>query len=138
VAAVSNDAFVARYTKTGELRWVKTFGTTGDQLATYVAKTTGGDVLVGGPFDGTFSTGSTLFNSAGSTDVFVVRLSGNGAVRSAQHASGSGEETLAGVASFNGNLVVAGTSGSAGQLTFPDGTKRTTPGSADGFIYQQP
>jgi hypothetical protein len=137
VAAVGNDAFVARYSKTGALRWVKTFGTTGDQSATCVSKTSSGDVLVAGPFDGTFSAGSSLFNAVGSTDIFVVRLSGSGALLAAQRVSGSGEEILAGVASFNDDVIVAGRTNST-ELTFPDGSKRTSAGLFDSFTYQQP
>ena len=137
VAAVDNDAFVARYSKSGQLRWVKTFGTTGDQTALDLTRTSSGDVLVNGKFDGTFSTGSTVFTAVGVADIFVVRLSGSGQLLSAQRVRGSGEQTPSGIASFNDGLILTGKTNSA-EVTFPDGTKRTPFGTEDGFIYQQP
>jgi hypothetical protein len=137
VAAVGSDAFVARYTKTGQFRWAQTFGTTGDQVAAHLARISSGDILVCGSFEKTFSAGSTLLSPIGSFDIFVVRLSGSGAVLAVKRVGGSGEEQVADIASSNNALIVAGTSSSA-QLTFPDGTSRAPFGSTDGFLYRQP
>lgn len=137
VAAVGSDAFVARYTKTGQFRWVQTFGTTGDQSATHLSRIDSGDILVCGSFSTTFSAGSTLLSPLGSFDIFVVRLSGGGAVQAVKQLGGSGAEEVADVASSNGAIIVAGTTGSA-QFTFPDGTSRAAFGSSDGFLYRQP
>jgi hypothetical protein len=137
VAAVGNDAFVARYTKAGQFRWAQTFGTTGDQAATHVARTSAGEILICGSFEKTFSAGSKLLNPIGGFDIFVVRLSGSGAVLAVKQVGGLGTEEIADVASSNNGLIVAGTTGSA-QLTFPDGTSRTAFGNPDGFLYRQP
>lgn len=137
VAAVGNDAFVARYTKTGQFRWAQTFGSTGDQVAAHLARSGSGDILVCGSFEKTFSAGSTLLSSLGAFDIFAVRLSGSGAVLAVKQLGGSGSEELADVASSNGALIVAGTTASS-PFTFPDGTTRTTFGTVDGFLYRQP
>jgi hypothetical protein len=137
LAAVDNDAFVARYTKTGELQWVKTFGTTGDQAATELTHTAAGDILVAGTFNGTFSAGSTVLTTSGFLDMFVVRLSGGGTVLAVKRARGNQDELPSAIASSNGALIVVGTTGS-NPVTFPDGTQRTLFGAQDGFIYQQP
>jgi len=137
VAAVGSDAFVARYTKAGQFRWVQTFGTTGDQTATHLARSGSGDILVCGSFENTFSAGSTLLSARGAFDLFAVRLSGSGSVLAVRQLGGSGSEELADVASSNGALIVAGTTGSS-QFTFPDGTTRTAFGTVDGFLYRQP
>jgi len=137
VAAVATDAFVARYSKTGQFQWVKTFGTSGDQAATELARTSSGDILVGGTFDNSFTAGSTVLTTSGHTDTFIVRLSGGGQVLAVKRVAGIQDEVPTGIASFNDSVLLVGNTNST-EVTLPDGTKRTPFGSADGFIYQQP
>lgn len=137
VAAVGNDAFVARYSKTGQFQWVKTFGTTGDQSATQLVRTGSGNILVAGSFDGTFSAGSTVFNTAGNLDTFIVRLSGGGQILAVKSVSGPGADLPVGLGTSSDALIVAGTTDSA-DIKFPDATTRARRGNVDGFIYRQP
>jgi hypothetical protein len=130
------DAFVARYSEAGELRWVKTFGPGDLQIGVSVAPLAGGNILVCGQFINTITLGSKTLTAAGNTDIFVARLDGNGSLVSAIRYGGPGEEEGLMTTTTGSTAVVVGGTGSD-QIVFPDGT-RTRRGIFDGYIFQQP
>jgi trimeric autotransporter adhesin len=69
------DGFVASYTSAGTFRWVVRFGGTLTDQGLAVATSTN-DVFVTGNFNTSMTVGSsaTVYNSAGSTDVLVIKL----------------------------------------------------------------
>lgn len=76
------DIFIAKYSPSGTLLWGKTIGGAGQERATGLAIDDNGNVAICGFFGGTadFDPGSASFNltSAGSRDIFVVKLDANG------------------------------------------------------------
>ena len=131
------DAFVARYSEAGELRWVKSFGPGDRQVGLALASLSGGNILVCGRFEGTITLGSATLTSGGSVDTFIARLDGAGKVLSASQIGGFGEEFGWFVAAAGSTAIIAGGAGS-NPITFPDGTNRKRVGAFDGYIFQQP
>ncbi|MCB9756375.1 MAG: hypothetical protein H6713_41175 [Myxococcales bacterium] len=75
------DAFVARYSPAGELRWSLQLGVTGVQLGRALALTPDGDVLVAGLTSGALELGEHQLDSGSLEDIFLARLSPEGAPR---------------------------------------------------------
>jgi hypothetical protein len=136
-ASGDNNAFVARYTTAGALRWVKTFGPGDKQTGRGIARLAGGRILVCGEFLNTITLGSKTFTSTGSTDVFIARLDGNGNVLSASQLGGTGSDEAAMGATTGTTAIVIGSTES-GQMMFPNGSHRKKFGPVDGYIFQQP
>lgn len=137
IAAVGIDAFIARYSKAGELRWVVTMGGADDQLVSGLSRLGSGDIVACGTFSTVVTVGSKSLDAVGSTDAYFVRVSGDGEVLSADRVGGSNEEEAAGITTSNGIVVVVGTTKS-NDTAFPDGSQRPLSGSIESFIYQQP
>ncbi len=137
LSSVNTDGFVARYSKTGELRWVTVLGGASDQLVTNVVHTGTGEILVCGTFLSVITAGSKTLIASGGVDSSFIRLSGGGQVLSASTVAGTVEETTAGIATAGGAAIIVGTTRSS-DLAFPDGTHRSLFGAMDAFIYQQP
>ena len=131
------NAFVARYTEAGAMRWAKSFGPGEDQKGLSIAPLAGGNILVCGQFSGTMTLGSKTLTAAGNVDIFIARLDGDGKVLSASRIGGPGEEFGLFTATTGSTAIIAGGSGSD-QITFPGGTHRARRGSFDGYIFQQP
>ena len=72
----SYDLFVAKYTASGAYFWARHFGGTGLVVGQSVAVDANGDVAVTGYFTGTVDFGGGPLTSAGSYDIFVMKLSG--------------------------------------------------------------
>src|SRR5262249_15044302 len=79
-SAGGRDAFVARFDATGKALWGKRFGDTRDQIADSVAFVRGGDIVVGGGFDGIIDLGTGPVGGGGIAK-FVSRLASNGTAR---------------------------------------------------------
>lgn len=131
------NAFVARYTKSGEMRWAKSFGPGNNQSGLSIARLSDGHILVCGQFETTIKLGSKTLTSAGNPDAFIARLDGDGNVISAGSIGGPGEE-FGIIATTDGStaIIVGGTGSDV--CTFPDGKHRNRIGSFDGYIFQQP
>lgn len=116
-SAGNNDAFVAAWGADGQLRWARRFGGPGQEFGAAVAVGADGDVTVTGGFDGTVDFGGGGLTSAGSYDVFVLRLSSAGAHRWSRRGGGPGDDSGAAVAmDAAGDVVVAGTISGAATL----------------------
>jgi len=112
-----NDAFVAMWSGDGQLRWVRRYGGTGHDFGQAVAIAEDGDVVVTGGFTGSVDFGGGALTSAGSYDLFVLRLSNGGAHRWSRRGGGTGDDSGAAVAvDLDGDVSVAGTISGAAEV----------------------
>src|SRR5436190_925899 len=83
-SGTSHEAFVARFTSTGDLRWVREVRGPSSE-ANAVAVDTNGDAFVTGQFEETTSFGTTNLVSRGGGDIFIAAgsVSGSNALRGA-------------------------------------------------------
>jgi len=79
--AGTGDLFVARLGPDGEGLWSARFGDNAEQQQVAAAISSSGDVFLAGSFAGTLALGGVPLVSAGDHDVFVARLSPDGAHR---------------------------------------------------------
>ncbi|MFN4908836.1 MAG: hypothetical protein ACK475_00625 [Bacteroidota bacterium] len=89
----SSDVFIAKLDNSGTTIWARSFGDTGDDYARGIDADADGNIYVSGVFSGTvrFDT-ITLTSLSGSKDIFLLKLSPQGAVVWAQSVGGPGEE----------------------------------------------
>jgi hypothetical protein len=126
-----SDIFVARYRPGGVLRWVRTYGGSGDDVARSVAVNPVGEIAVGGHFSGSVNFGGPVLNSAGSWDGFVFKVGPGGATRWAWALGGGGTDEVFGV-DFDPNYRVIVTGGFQGVANLGAGYYGSA-GSWDGF-----
>lgn len=92
------DVFVARYGDDGAFKGVTQFGGAGEEVGTTLARSSSGDVIVGGEFTGSasFGAGSTpiVLVSAGETDFFLAGLAPSLSLQWAVRGGGTGSEYL--------------------------------------------
>ncbi|MEP7122182.1 MAG: SBBP repeat-containing protein [Byssovorax sp.] len=77
-SAGGRDIFVAKFNALGVHQWSKSFGGAADQLGWSIAVDSMDSVLVMGDFEGSIDFGGKPLVSAGSGDIFVVKLDMNG------------------------------------------------------------
>src|SRR5439155_80341 len=106
----SYDLFVAKYTGSGAYFWARHFGGTGLVVGQSVAVDANGDVAVTGYFTGTVDFGGGPLTSAGSYDIFVMKLSGaDGSPLWAKRFGSPNDDIGYGVAvDAGGNVLVTG------------------------------
>ncbi len=103
------DVFVAKFDGNGTCLWSKRFGDANAQLGNSVAVNTAGDVVVVGTFTGAIDFGGGPLNSAGSSDLFVAKLSpAGGHVWSRRFGDGALQSARAVAVDPSGNIVVTG------------------------------
>lgn len=144
-SAGSYDIFVAKYSAAlGVFGWAKRMGGTGGDIGYDVTVDDSGNVVATGYFTGTvgFNPASTsvaynLASSAGSSDVFVLKLSASGSYVSAFRLGSTGSDVGYGVKTdASGNLYLAGKFSNTVNFN-PAGTttySSTSFGSADAFF----
>jgi hypothetical protein len=111
----SSDIFVAKYSPSGTGIWAARFGGAGDDQARAIAVDRNGDVLVTGYFSLSCAFGANSYTALGTTDAFVLKLSGaNGSVLwskqiGGQYGSGNLNNSGFGiVAATNGDVIATG------------------------------
>ena len=115
----SRDACVSKLSATGNVYWARNVGSTADDFATAIAVDGLGNVFVGGTFSGTadFDPGAGTFNrnTAGSADVFVLKLNSVVTFQWAATMGGINSDSLNGlvVDGFGSVLMVGGFAGTA-------------------------
>jgi hypothetical protein len=129
------DAWVASLDKAGQVVWAHALGGPGADEARSVAILLEGDVFVVGSFSGTADfdpgPGRTELASAGSTDVFVLRLTPRGELVWARRFGGPQEDTGLDIAVDSRGVYVAGSF----QGVMETGPSRlSSAGKADGFV----
>ena len=75
-----HDLFIARFDGNGNLSWSRSFGGPGADEPTWVRVDDWGNVWVTGSFQDTVDLGGNLVSSAGSHDIFVLKLDSSGDV----------------------------------------------------------
>ena len=113
LTATGQDAFVVKYDASGALVWVKSFAGANDVCAQELAVDASGNVHVLGYFGGTadFDPGVGVSNlvSAGSDDVFAVKLDSEGDLTWARSWGGTGADRGYGIAlDASGNVHTTG------------------------------
>jgi hypothetical protein len=105
------DAFVAKYSAEGALRWTRQLGSPEDEQASSVAADAEGNVYIAG-----WTNGLLGGSQAGSSDAFVAKYSAEGALRWTRQLGTSEPDSANGVATDrNGNVYISGsTDGSLG------------------------
>ncbi|HUT76943.1 MAG TPA: hypothetical protein VM285_04615 [Polyangia bacterium] len=107
-----NDGFVALFDEDGSCAWSARFGGPLDDGANAVAFDAAGEVIVTGSFQGTIQVGAETLVGAGSYDVPVIWLDGQGEPLRALRFGGPGFDVGFGIATGpGGTLVVMGASG---------------------------
>ena len=120
------DAFVAKVDPLGNVLWTVTFGGSGYDSATSMARDQNGNLYIAGVtysrdfpvkgsmqgFQGAVScTGTTI--QAGCSDAFVVKMDSTGAILYASYLGGTGDDGANGIAvGNNGNVYVTGSTSS--------------------------
>jgi hypothetical protein len=113
--------------------WAKRFGDGNAQGGWAVATDGGGDVVVGGEYEGTIDFGGGSLPNATNVDGFVAKLAGNNGNQIwAKRITGGGNERVLGVAvASNGDVLAVGSFD--GTLSL-DGQNESTAGSEDIFV----
>lgn len=131
------NAYVARYSKTGALRWVTTFGPGDSQNGRSICRISRNQVLVCGVFLNTITLGSTTLTTNGDLDAYFARLDGNGRVVEAGRVGGGGVEHAFSCAADGRTSMIVGDADSK-DLIFPGNIHRHKFGFIDSYIFQQP
>jgi hypothetical protein len=133
LSAGGQDAFVVRFDPTGAVLWSRRYGGAGEDAARGVDGGPGDAVYLAGKFTGGVAFGRVpLASAGGSTDVFVTRLSAQGAVEWARSAGSADDDEGAEIdVAPDGVAVVAGSF--TRTATFAGGTAGAQATSAGGF-----
>lgn len=133
-----DDGFVAKFSPSGALLWVRTLSGPGRDVVAGVGVGADGGVVVSGSFEGSaVPSGGSALVSAGGPDGFVASYGPNGSLRWAQRLGGAAVDGAREVAfGAGGEVYVAGFFG--GPAQFGSGAAQVTlPGNgavADGFV----
>lgn len=129
------DGFLAKYDgANGGLIWYMGIGGTGQDKVYSVAVDSNDDVVVTGYFNGSANFGGAPLTSAGATDVFLAKYSGNdGRYIWSKRVGGSGSDIGTGLApGISGGIVVIGTFISS--VNFGGGGTVQSAGGTDVFV----
>lgn len=109
------NAFVAKYSSSGSLIWVKQAGGTWDDVGWSIAiDKNAGRLYVGGEFNASTNFGNNItLNTTGSADAFVACYDLNGTTLWAKKAGGSKIDRIRGIGFANGNIYMTGQFGSS-------------------------
>jgi hypothetical protein len=120
-SAGGSDAFIAKYSPSGSLLWIRRDGGSGNDAAISVALDPSGSLVVGGRFSGVASLGGSSLASAGGLDSYVAKYTSAGSHVWSRRYGGSLNDTIYGVATDTaGNAVVTGYF--SGSVNFGAGT----------------
>ena len=114
-SAGGSDSYVAKVNSLGAFQWARSLGGTGNDNAPDLGVDAVGNICVGGTFSGSGTFGGVSLTSAGSQDIYLVSLGGDGSTRwvksfggispdgiSRLHVSATGEVDLCGY--FHGTV----------------------------------
>jgi hypothetical protein len=112
-SAGGTDAFLVKYTSSGNIDWIKRAGGTGDDAGNSVGLN-GTVAYMGGYYEGAanFNTpsafGSNQILSAGEKDVFLVKYSSSGALNFIRTAGGSFDDQLFDLSTYGNDVYITG------------------------------
>ena len=134
------DGYVAKYSATGDLIWVRRFGGSGSDEINDVTVDAAGNVYAGGVFAGQANAlptpGPTIVSDGSASDGFVLALDAAGAVRWALPVGGPEEDKVSAVTvTSGGTLTIAGTfRNSANFARNATAVSLASQGNADAFL----
>ena len=133
-SAGSSDIFVLKLDSSGKLLWVNTYGGTGDEAGIHFSIDSSGNIYVSGNFGDTVDFGGGNVTSAGSADIFILKLNSSGAFQWVNTYGGTGYDTGNGLdVDSSGNIYVSGYFGDT--VDFGGGNV-TTAGNSDIFVLK--
>jgi Beta-propeller repeat len=135
-AAGNSDLYVCKYSPTGTVLWIYTAsGCAQDDYANALSIDATGNVYVAGSFGGPITFGSTAKTSAGTQDVFLLKLNASGAQQWVQTGGGANYDTGNDVATdAAGNIFIIGYI--VGPVTFGVTSANTIAGLEDFFLIK--
>ncbi|HTN20289.1 MAG TPA: SBBP repeat-containing protein [Pelobium sp.] len=147
VSAGGNDAYVQKLDINGNFVWAKRIGGTGSDVGRAITTDASGNIYFAGQFNGTVEFNpnyvageptTTEFTSAGSTDIFVIKLAANGDFIWAKTMGGTAGEDLKSIAlDASGNVYITGLFGGTVDFDPNAGTSSlVSNGGADIFIQK--
>lgn len=117
-ALANTDIFVSKYSSSGSLAWVNSFGSSQEDSGNAVCTDTDGKVYATGFFKGSVNFGGQSRTSQGGKDIFVLKLASNGDFEWIQTGGSTGDETGNGIINqSNTNIFVTGIVNDTTQFT---------------------
>ncbi|MCD6017338.1 MAG: hypothetical protein K0S53_459 [Bacteroidetes bacterium] len=107
------DAFVAKYSSSGNLDWVTTAGGDYDEVAWDITMDNAGFIYVTGEFNASAMFGTTQLITSGNADVFIASYDVNGTTLWAKKAGGSLIDRARGIGTDGTNMYITGQFGSS-------------------------
>jgi hypothetical protein len=132
-SAGGTDAVALKLAPSGPVQWAKAFGAAGDDRMNAVAWGNNGNAVFAGNFKGTVNFGGGNVASKGSTDGFVVALTGAGAYSWSHGFGGTGADRTKGIAIRKTTSQVAVVGGFFNTVDFGGGN-RVSAGNEDAFV----
>lgn len=130
--AGGEDIFIVKLAPDGSTLWSRRFGDTLADVAICVTVTPADDIVVGGAFSGTVDFGNGPLTSAGSTDMFLLKLGSGGVTLWSKRFGDAASQSAAAVTvDPAGNVLIAG--GFSGVVDFGSSVV-TSAGSNDVFV----
>lgn len=148
-AGTGNDAFVVKYTSTGDVSWLASIAGTSSEQGNGIATDSNGNVTVTGQYlsttltvkDASNNTFGTLTNS-GNNDTFIVQYTSAGAVNWAARIAGTTSDNANAICTdSNGNINITGVFNSTSLIAYnndttPFPTTLTNSTSNEAFVIQ--
>ncbi len=132
-----NDIFLAKYSESGTLIWIKSFGSPAGDVANALEIDATGNVIISGYFWDNINFDGTILNfTGGGSDICLAKLNSNGVVQWAKKMGGMGIDIPADVETdASGNVYITGNYNN-GSITF-NGSPNivlSNAGLYDGFL----
>lgn len=115
------DMFLAKYSSSGNLQWVKKAGGAWDDAAWSLTIDNAGKIFVAGEFNSSAYFGGIKLTTAGAGDIFVARFNSSGNAEWAKRAGGKSLDRARGIGTDGNIIYVTGQFGSS--ATFGNTTK---------------
>jgi endonuclease V-like protein UPF0215 family len=133
-SAGSRDIFVLKLNSSGTFQWVKTYGGTANDIGYGITIDSSGNSYITGYFDGTVNFGGGDVTSAGSRDIFVLKLNSSGTFQWVSTFGGTASDAGYGITiDSSGNSYITGYFN--GTVNFGGGDV-TSAGGTDIFVLK--
>lgn len=128
------DIYIAKYDNGGNVQWVKSFGSSAEDVAYDIVNDDNNNVYITGQFSNNVSFGSTSLSSSGGFDVFVLKLDEKGNIKWVTQGSGAADDAGIGIAvDSKHNAIVSGIAGPNNTVSF-NGISSQYCGHNTGFV----
>ena len=103
------DGLIIKYSSTGEVEWVKSFGGSDSDSINSVVATSDGGYIAGGDFNSnSIQVGNETLTNSGSTDGIIIKYNADGEIEWANSFSGEQEDYIKSVTETNDDGYIAG------------------------------